>query len=123
MNHIRDQRGLEQILQVPSQIMSLGGNMQEARLATQKREGRIALRNFDHFDYVRNRPRIEDKTIYWFRLVDWASNAYCDGSKWMEVRLIQQLPKRFGPGSVICLNPLGNCIVDLVFQIAGLADL
>jgi hypothetical protein len=24
---------------------------------------------------------------------------------------------------VICLNPLGNCIVDLVFQIAGLADL
>jgi len=41
----------------------------------------------------------------------------------MEVRLIRQLPKCFGPGSVICLNPLGNCIVDLVFQIAGLADL
>ncbi len=36
---------------------------------------------------------------------------------------MQQLPKGFGPGSVICLNPLGNCIVDLVFQIAGLADL
>jgi len=41
----------------------------------------------------------------------------------MEVRLIRQLPKGFGPGCVICLNPLGNCIVDLVFQIAGLADL
>ena len=41
----------------------------------------------------------------------------------MEVRLLRQLPKDFGPGSVICLNPLGNCIVDLVFQIAGLADL
>ncbi len=41
----------------------------------------------------------------------------------MEVRLIQQLPKGFGPGSVICLNPLCNCIVDLVFQIGGLEDL
>jgi hypothetical protein len=41
----------------------------------------------------------------------------------MEVRLLQQLPTGFGPGSVICLNPLGNCIVDLVFQIGGLRDL
>jgi len=41
----------------------------------------------------------------------------------MEVRVIRQLQKGFGPGSVICLNPLGNCIVDLVFQIAGLADM
>jgi hypothetical protein len=55
--------------------------------------------------------------------VDWAANAYCDGSKWMEVRLIQHLTKGFDPGSVICLNPLGNCIVDLVFQIGGLKDL
>jgi hypothetical protein len=29
----------------------------------------------------------------------------------------------FGPGSVITLGLLGSCIVDLVFQIGGLADL
>ena len=33
------------------------------------------------------------------------------------------MSKGFDPGSVICLNPLGNCTVDLVFQIGGLADL
>ena len=55
--------------------------------------------------------------------MDWAANAYIDGSKWMEARLIKQLPQGFAPGSVICLNPLGNCIVDLIFQIGGLQDL
>jgi hypothetical protein len=40
----------------------------------------------------------------------------------MEEKLIKQLPKGFAPESVICLNPLGNCIVDLVFQIGGLLN-
>ncbi len=85
--------------------------------------GHVALRNFDHVEYARARPRLEDKSIYWFRLVDWASNAYCDRTKWMEVRRWEQLPKPNGPGSVITLGMLGNCVVDLVFHIGGLSDL
>ena len=41
----------------------------------------------------------------------------------MEVRRWEKLPKSFGPGSVITLVMLGNCVVDLVFHIGGLSDL
>ena len=60
---------------------------------------------------------------FWFRLVGWALKAWCNGTKWLEIRKLHLLPKKFTPGCVITLDVLGNCIVAQVFHIGGLKDL
>ena len=47
----------------------------------------------------------------------WALQEWCDGTKWLEVRKLLLLPANFAPGCVITLDVLGNCVVDLVFQV------
>jgi hypothetical protein len=47
-------------------------------------------------------------SIFWFRLVAWAMKAWCDGVKWLEVRPLHLLPKKFKSGCVITLDGLGN---------------
>ena len=79
--------------------------------------GRIALRHFDHAAYALNRPVLAECFIFWFRLVRWALQAWCDGTKWLEVRKLHMLPTNFAPGCVITLDTLGNCVVDQVFQV------
>ena len=44
--------------------------------------------------------------------------AWCDGTKWLEVRKLHMLPAKFAPGCVITLDALGNCVVDKVFQVS-----
>jgi len=48
----------------------------------------------------------------YFRLVGWALTAWCDGTKWLEIRKLHLLPKKFAPGCVITLDVLGNCRVN-----------
>jgi len=70
-----------------------------------------------------NRPVLAECSIFWFRLVGWALKAWCDGTKWLEIRTLHLLPKKFAPGCTITLDALGNCTVDQVFHIGGLKDL
>ena len=71
-------------------------------------QGRIALRRFNHTAYARTRLVEAECSIFWFRLVAWAMKAWCDGVKWLEVRPLHLLPKKFKSGCVITLDGLGN---------------
>ncbi len=85
--------------------------------------GRNVLRSFDCAAYNLTRPRIAECSIFWFRLVQWALTAWCNGTKWLEVRLLHLLPKSFKPGCIITLDGLGNFVVDQIFHVCGLKDL
>ena len=86
-------------------------------------QGRIALRRFDRAAYNLTRPRAAECSIFWFRLVKWAMQSWIDGTKWLEVRLMHVIHKKFKTGCVITLDGLGNCVVDEIFQVCGLKDL
>jgi hypothetical protein len=49
--------------------------------------------------------------------------AWSDGTKWLEVRLLHLVPKKFRSGCVITLDGLGNCVVDEIFHVCGLINL
>ena len=85
--------------------------------------GRIALRRFDNAAYAATRPVEAECSIFWFRLVVWDMKAWCDGTKWLEVRPLHILPKKFKSGCVVTLDKLGNCVVDQIFHVCGLKDL
>jgi len=87
------------------------------RFENEEYTGQIALRKFDLAAYALTRPVHAECSIFWFRLVTLALKAWCDGRKWLEVRKLHLLPANFGPGSVITLDTLGNCVVDEVFQV------
>ena len=48
--------------------------------------------------------------------------AWCDGTKWLEVRPLHLVPKKFKSGCVITLDGLGNCVVDQIFHVCGMKD-
>ena len=81
------------------------------------RQAGLSCQKFDLAAYALNRPVHAECSIFAFRLVIWALKAWCDGRKWLEVRKLHLLPANFGPGSVITLDALGNCVVDQVFQV------
>ena len=77
----------------------------------------------DTSEHYRQRPSRALRSIFYFYLVKWASDAWLDVSKWLEMRRWELLPANFRQGCVITLGDLGSAEVDHVFQTGGLKDL